>query len=228
MALFDHKKKSAIDAAADKAQLFFDESFRGELRTRGRLYFEKIIDDNAALFKQDLDETIEHVYIDLKDHLTKQLDQQFSDYAATMKQAQDEALKSLEESVKQLQSQHDALGESLKKSIEFQEASLGNVFDKTKARLDEMNAAQDTALQSLNASVQAVQQQHEALGANLEKDVAAQKDMITSAFEDNMARVVEHYLLGALGDQYDLKAQLPSIMKQMEAIKQQMVDDIKL
>lgn len=228
MALFKGKKKSAIDEAADKAELFFDESFRGELRTRGRLYFEKVINDNAALFKQDLDETIEHVYIDLKDHLTKQLDQQFTDYAATMKTAQDEALKQLEASVKQLQDQHGELGESLKKSIEMQEASLTNVFDKSKSQIEQMNTAQGQALEQLNASVTALQQQHEKLGATLEEDVAKQKEMITSSFEDNMARVVEHYLLGALGDQYDLKAQLPSIIKQMEAIKQQMVDDIKL
>jgi len=228
MALFKGKKKSAIDEAADKAELFFDESFRGELRTRGRLYFEKVINDNAALFKQDLDETIEHVYIDLKDHLTQQLDKQFSDYAATMKVAQDAALKQLEASVQQLQSQHGELGESLKKSIEMQEASLTNVFDKSKSQIDQMNTAQAQALQQLNTSVTALQQQHEQLGATLEEDVAKQKTMITDAFEDNMARVVEHYLLGALGDQYDLKAQLPSIIKQMESIKQEMVDDIKL
>ena len=47
MALFERKKKSAIDEAADKAELFFDESFRGELRTRGRLYFEKVINETG-------------------------------------------------------------------------------------------------------------------------------------------------------------------------------------
>ena len=43
-----------------------------------------------------------------------------------------------------------------------------------------------------------------------------------------MAQVVEHYLLGALGDQYDVKAQLPSIIKQLEDNKQVIVDDMKL
>jgi hypothetical protein len=52
--------------------------------------------------------------------------------------------------------------------------------------------------------------------------------MLVTAFESNMAQIVEHYLLGALGDQYDLKAQLPSIIKQMEANKDVIVEDMKL
>ena len=43
-----------------------------------------------------------------------------------------------------------------------------------------------------------------------------------------MAAIVERYLLGALGDQYDLKAQLPAIIKQMEENKQAIADDMKL
>ena len=43
-----------------------------------------------------------------------------------------------------------------------------------------------------------------------------------------MARIIEHYLLEALGDQYDLKAQLPAIIQQLETNKQAIVDDMKL
>jgi hypothetical protein len=43
-----------------------------------------------------------------------------------------------------------------------------------------------------------------------------------------MAQIVEHYLLGALGDQFDMKAQLPSILQQLEENKQAIVDDMKL
>jgi DNA anti-recombination protein RmuC len=227
MALFS-KKKSAIDEAADKAELFFDESFRGELRTRGRLYFEKVINENAALFKEDLDATIAHVYIDLKDHLTKQLDQQFADYAKTMKQAQDQAMSQLNDSVQNLQKQHEALGEELKKSIEYQEAMLGNVFDKSKTQIETMNHTQEEALKSLTDALQSLQHQRDTLGETLDKVVAAEKDTLTKAYQDNAALIIEHYLLGALGDQYDMKAQLPAIIKQMEENKQTIVDDIKL
>ena len=228
MALFERKKKTAIDTAADKAELFFDESFRGELRTRGRLYFEKVINENAALFKEDLDATISHVYIDLKDHLTKQLDQQFADYAKTMRQAQDEAMRQLNNSVQDLQKQHDELGEQLKKSIEYQEAMLTSVFDKSKSQIDSMSHSQEEALQSLTEAVQAVQHQRDTLGQTLDQVVAAEKETLTKAYQDNAALIIEHYLLGTLGDQYDMKAQLPGIIKQMEENKQTIVDDIKL
>jgi hypothetical protein len=55
-----------------------------------------------------------------------------------------------------------------------------------------------------------------------------QEEALINGFESNMARIIEQYLLGALGDQYDLKAQLPSIIGQMEANKQAIVDDMKL
>ena len=75
---------------------------------------------------------------------------------------------------------------------------------------------------------EALRQQHEQLNVLLQKTIVEQQAMLVSSFEQNMARVIEHYLLGALGDQYDLKAQLPSIIKQMEANKQAIADDMKL
>ena len=67
-----------------------------------------------------------------------------------------------------------------------------------------------------------------ALTSTLQKNVADQQNMLVDSFQDNMAAIVENYLLGALGDQYDLKAQLPAIIKQMEDNKQAIVDDMRL
>jgi hypothetical protein len=47
-------------------------------------------------------------------------------------------------------------------------------------------------------------------------------------YEENMAKIIEHYVLEALGDQFDLKAQLPYIVAQMEANKQNMAEDMRL
>ena len=66
------------------------------------------------------------------------------------------------------------------------------------------------------------------MAETLEANAAKQQEILAKAFEENMAQVIEHYLLGALGDQYDLKAQLPAIIKQMEENKQAIVDDMKL
>ncbi len=257
MGLFQHKQKSQTqspDAAADAEYHFLDENFREELRNHGRLYFEKVINENGVLFKQDLDATIaqvntdlkEHVTTrletaiaqvntDLKEHVTTKLDAQFVDYSKAAKEAQDVALQSLSRSVQTLQQQHQQLSQvlqtsvaGLQKTVTDQEALMANVFQGNMARIIATKDAQDIALQSLSRTAQALEGQYQQLNTLLQKNVATQEAVLVGVFEKNMAQIIEHYLLGALGDQYDLKAQLPSIIKQMEVNKQAIVDDMKL
>lgn len=222
---------------------FFDEYFREELRRKGREYFEKVIDENGLIFKKDLNATVTQVNADLKDHVTKQLDEaiehintevnkqldeQFVEFGKSMKEAQDEALKSLNQKAEALLQQHQQLADTLQKSVAAQEASMAGLFENNKARITAMNEAQVLALQWMSRSVKSLEEQNQQLGDALQKSVTSQKELLVNGFEQNMAQVIEHYLLGALGEQYDLKAQLPSIMKQMEANKDTMVEDIKL
>ncbi|MCU1441841.1 MAG: hypothetical protein JWP85_2838, partial [Rhodoglobus sp.] len=208
-----------------------------------REYFEKVIDDNATLFKKDLDATVSGVDTELKEHITTQLDAtvaqistkiseqietQFVEYGKAMKEAQDAGLQSLNQKAQALQEQHQQLSSTLQKSISNQEVMLTGVFNKNMARITATTAAQDAALQSLTQTVQVLQQQSQQMLQAMQASVASQEKMLVDVFEQNMAQIIEHYLLGALGDQYDLKSQLPSIIKQMEANKQAIVDDMKL
>lgn len=251
MGLFQHKqqgakKSSNEDIIAAEAH-FFDEYFREELRNHGRWYFEKVINENGELFKRDLEETIKQVNIELKehvtaqldeaiaqvntelkDHTTKQLESQFTEYSKSLKSAQDDALKTVVESSKKLQEQHDQLRLALEKNVSDQQDILHATFDENKAQIVAMKDAQDAALKWLNQSAQALHDQYQQISATLQKGVNEQQDMLVGAFENNMTEIIEHYLLGALGDQYDLKAQLPSIIKQMQENKQAIVDDMKL
>lgn len=247
MGLFANKKKSTGYDAAVIEQRFMDENFREELRNHARLYFDKVIDENGKLFKADLDETIaqlnagvkEHVTqqidssiaeikTELKGHVTSQLDEQFSKHARAMEEAQNAAIQAMTQSAQTIQKQHEELAAALQKSLSDQETALSGVFEDSKAQITKMKDTQALTLQWLAQSVQALQNQHEQLEQMIQQNVVEQEDRILSLFEQNMAAIVEHYLLDALGDQYDLKAQLPSIIKQMEANKQAMVDDMKL
>lgn len=251
MGLFQHKqqgaKKSSNEDIIAAEEHFFDEYFREELRNHGRWYFEKVINENGELFKRDLEETIKQVNIELKehvteqldaaiaqvntelkDHTTKQLEAQFTEYSKSLKEAQDDALKTVVESSKKLQQQHDQLRVALEKNVTDQQDILHAAFDENKAQIVAMKDAQDAALKWLNQSAQALHDQYQQISTTLQKGVTEQQDMLVGAFENHMTEIVEHYLLGALGDQYDLKAQLPSIIKQMEANKQAIVDDMKL
>ena len=249
MGLFQHKDhKGLTDAEAFEAeQHFFDENFREELRNHGRLYFEKVIKENGKIFKEDLDATItsvnttlkEHtdkqleeaiasIKAELKEHVTTQLDGQFSEFSKAAKESQDVALKSLTDSADNLKEQHEDLASTLQKSIANQSLMLESLFQENMNKIAAVKEANDAALKSLNQSLEELKQQNEQITEVLEKKIATQEEAIITAFEGNMAQVVEHYLLDALSDQYDMKAQLPSIIKQMELNKQAMVDDMKL
>lgn len=228
MGLIKRKQTPPIDEASERVQHFFDEYFREELKKRGREYFEKIIDQNAALFKEDLDLTIVQIYSELKTSLTVQLDDQFAEYGKGLKEMQNAALESLNKNIQVQEEQNRQLSERLQKNVANQEAVLSKVFSENMARVTEMQNAQYTALKTLTSSVLAMQEQHQQLTTVLQKSVANQEAMLVDVFEKNMAQIIEHYLLGVLGDQYDMKAQLPTIIKRMEENKQAIVDDMKL
>lgn len=247
MGLFKQAKKSSTDEAASLAEQAFDEAFRSELQEHGRAYFEKVIHESSKVFKKELDATTTQVKVDLKEHVikrldtvisqinielkshvTKQLDSQFAQYSTTMKTAQDAALESQHRNAQALEEQHDKLTQTLQKSIANQSVMLDSVFQENMTRMTTMREAQDTALQSINRSVAALEQQQQQLSETLQKTIARQEELMMTAFQDNMAQIIEHYLFGALGEQYDLKAQVPSIIKRMEANKQAMMDDMKL
>lgn len=249
MGLFQHKKHktASTDDPSVTEEHFFDENFQEELRNHGRWYFEKVIKENGILFKQDLDATIAVINTELRQHLTvkldtsigefktylqehvaQELDAQLDSFAKALKASQDEAMQTITKTSQALQEEHQQLSASLQKNMDDQKAMLHTTFEENKAQMLAMKDAQDSALQWLNQSAQALQEQNQKLRESLEREVATQKEVLVTAFEDNMSQIIEHYLLDAIGDQYDMKAQLPSIIQQMEANKQAIADDMKL
>ncbi|MDN5275133.1 MAG: hypothetical protein JWP06_1034 [Candidatus Saccharibacteria bacterium] len=241
------KRKLTEEQAAALEGHFLDENFHEELRNHGRLYFESVINENAKLFKEDLNATIiqikdelkDHVVgrldnsitrinTELKEHISKQLDDQFSQYGQVLKASQDEALQSLNQSAQAVEQEHQQLSTTLQKSIANQRIMVDTMFQENMDGMAAVKKAQEDAMLSLNQSVEAVQRQSEEIATTLRANLVKQEESLINAFESNMARIIEQYLLGALGDQYDLKAQLPSIIQQMETNKQAIVDDMKL
>lgn len=248
MGLFNKQqptKKPTADPGDD--QNFFDEYFREELRNRGRWHFEKVISENADLFKQDLDATITHLHQELKDRIVKeveaavaqintdvrtqvttQLTTQLAEYRQTLDDTKATAVEALNHGKQALEQQQQELATSLKQSMQQQELAMQDVFRDSKTRMDEMTSAQAAALTWLNQNIDELKNQQQQLNDALQRNIAQQKELLTRALEDNMARIVEQYLLQAVGDQYDMKSQLPAIMQQLEANKQAMKDDMSL
>lgn len=170
----DDLNKAYTDIAEEDATHLFNKEFREELRNRGRLRFEKIIDENAMFLKQDLDMTISQLNDYMKKEISAKLDTEFAAYAKAMQEAQEMALDSLKKTTTEVEQQRIAFGEAL------------------------------------------------------QKDVADQKAALLKVYVENMAKVTEHYVMQSLGDQLDLKSQLPYIIAQMEANKKDIMEDMRL
>jgi hypothetical protein len=162
------------DAAVEEVSHLFNDQFREELRNHGRLYFEKIINENAMFLKQDLDITTAQLNEYLKKEITRKMTEEFAAYDKAMQDAQQLALSSLQKSVSDVEAQRAAMTEAL------------------------------------------------------EKDLKAREDSMMKVYEDNMAKIIEHYVLQTLGDLIDLKSQMPYIISQMEENKQKIMEDMRL
>lgn len=166
--------KAYSDLAEEDINHLFNKEFREELRNRGRLRFEKIVDDNAMFLKQDLDLTMSQLNEYMKRKISAKLEGEFAVYSKAMKEAQELTLGTLQKTAEELEQQRKELKDALTMSMTAHEADL------------------------------------------------------LKGFEANMAQVVEHYVLQSLGEQFDMKAQLPYIMAQMEEHKKEMMEDMLL
>lgn len=254
MGLFKHTQTNtqpqppADQATDDAAQApFFDEYYREELRNHGRWYFEKIITENGNRFKADLDATLQALNTNLQEQVTHRLDEslaklgddlnshamarldsQIDEYGKRMKEAQDAALQTMTKSLEAIMAQQHELSDAIQKTISDEKTQVMSLFEESKSQISAIKDTQNAALQQLMTSVHSLEERQRQLGDTLEKTIENEKAVRIKAFDENMARVVERYLLEAVGDSYDLRAQLPSIIRQLDEQKQAIKDDISL
>lgn len=228
MGIFQGKQKDRpLNENADGVQRFFDGYFK-TLKQRGNNHFEKMIDEQLTHFKHDLDGTIARANTELKQYIVQQVDEEVAENDQAMKDAQQHALESISNSAHMLEEQHRQLTEALQQNASTQQAKITQAFDDHVQQMTNMKQAQEAALRTLQSSAAAIQKQQEEFTSTFAKSLQDQQEKLIGAFTDNMARVIEGYVTEAIGDQYDVKSQLPSIMKQLEANKQDIVDDLKL
>jgi hypothetical protein len=161
-----------IDVAEKKAVDVFDDKFREELRNRGRLHFEKIINENALFLQQDLRLTTNELNNFMKEEIQTVLKDEFTKY---------------EESI---------------------------------------TSARDVALSSIQKTQEVIDQQRIALEKQMNDQAAQQKAHLIERFENNMADILNHYILDAIGSEIDLTSQLDYIFKNLEANKKAIIEDV--
>lgn len=86
--------------------------------------------------------------------------------------------------------------------------------------------AKQLAIESIEKTNAAIDEQRRLLGEELKKEISEEKARAVQHFEQNMADVINHYVLQAVGDQIDLSDQLEFILSEMEVNKQAIIEDI--
>lgn len=102
--------------------------------------------------------------------------------------------------------------------------TLQEEFKKYEQSIDD---AKKMALDSLQKTQIAIEEERKVLHDKLEKEVDAQRERLIKRFESNMAEIVNHYVLDAIGEQIDLSAQLEYILGELQENKNVMVEDIR-
>lgn len=87
--------------------------------------------------------------------------------------------------------------------------------------------AKQIALDSIDKTITTIEQQRELLENQLHDQANAERDQIIARFESQMAFVVNHYVMQAIGNQIDLTDQLEFILAELENNKAAIIEDIK-
>lgn len=99
--------------------------------------------------------------------------------------------------------------------------------DEFKKYEQSISDAKQLALGSIEKTITTIEQQRQFLETQLQTQSEAQKAQIVSRFEADMARIVNHYVLKAIGNQIDLSDQLDYILSELESNKAAIAEDIK-
>ena len=92
---------------------------------------------------------------------------------------------------------------------------------------ESITTAKDLAIETIQKTQTIIEQQRQALEKQLNEEAAAEKQRIIDNFEKNMADIVNHYILMAIGKEIDLTVQLDYIFKCLEENKKTIIEDIK-
>ena len=87
--------------------------------------------------------------------------------------------------------------------------------------------AKTLAIDSISKTNEVIEEQRKALTSELTKQLDAEKQHMIERFEQDMANILNHYLVTAIGSQIDLTDQMEYIMGELEANKDAIAEDIR-
>jgi hypothetical protein len=110
---------------------------------------------------------------------------------------------------------------------EYVKAEISRKLQDEFAKYDQaIDDAKNIALDSIGRINAAIEEGRQILDQQIEKELSQSKQRIIKHFEANMAEIVNHYIITAVGGQIDLNSQLEFILADLEANKAAIIEDI--
>lgn len=159
-----------VEAASTAADSVFNKEFREELKNRGRLHFEKVINENAMFLQQDLRLTTSQLNDFMKEEIKKVLKEEFSTYEESIQHAKDQAIEAIEKTRLMVDEQRQILEKQLQEQLNKEKGKAIERFEKNMGSI-------------LNHYIL------EAIGNEI--DLTDQLDYIFSHLEDSKQAIIE-------------------------------------
>lgn len=125
--------KTNEELAKEDVDHVFNDEFREELRNMGRLYFQRIINENAMFLQQDLRLTSSQLNDYMKSEVQKSLQREFAQYQQTIKDAQTLAIEAIQKTSADAQEQRDKLTAQFQQEVEMRKVVMIENFQKDMA-----------------------------------------------------------------------------------------------
>lgn len=110
---------------------------------------------------------------------------------------------------------------------EYMKAEITNKLREEFTKYEQsITDAKQLAIDSINKTQKAIEEQRQIMSTQLTEELTKEKQRLIKRFEDNMADIVNHYVLAAIGDQIDLNDQLEYILSDLETNKAAIIQDI--
>jgi hypothetical protein len=158
------------EVSRQEIEHIFSNEFREELRNRGRLLFEHIINENAEFLQQDLRLTSSQLNEFMKKEMTTKVQGELDKYAQSINDARNLAIESIKKTTMALEDQRKELGAQVQEEIAKEKAKMIQTFEK---ELTEIVSHYIVA----------------AIGSEI--DLNDQLDYILADFETNKAAMIE-------------------------------------
>lgn len=111
---------------------------------------------------------------------------------------------------------------------EYMKQELGAKLREEFSKYEEsITDAKQLAIDSIEKTKDTIEEQRQLMSQQLHDEVEAEKARLLAQFEENLAGVVNHYVVAAIGKQIDLSDQLEFIIAELENNKGAIAEDIK-